>query len=254
MSLRVVNIGSAPNTGEGDTLRNGMNKVNLNFTDIENHIANAVTTSDLSTSSSSNTVVQRDTDGNFSANTITSNIIGNVSGSADRLANSITLTANGDVSGSTIFDGSTDFILDLTIANSSQLQAETGTNNSTFMTPLRTKQLIENGTHTLKNGLLYDADDDGTFNTGTTYTPDPTTSSFKKINNAGNFTIQAPSISESYFLAIYVNNISGSGTISFSGFDFVDVPPPPASGTTTSYCISITKVHTFIQAILSRVT
>lgn len=34
MSKRVVNIGSAPNDGTGDSLRDGMNKINENFTEI----------------------------------------------------------------------------------------------------------------------------------------------------------------------------------------------------------------------------
>jgi hypothetical protein len=43
MSKRIVNIGSAPNDGTGDSLRNGMDKINQNFTEIYNTFGNGTT-------------------------------------------------------------------------------------------------------------------------------------------------------------------------------------------------------------------
>ena len=58
-----------------------------------------------SVSNTANTLVQRDTDGNFSAGTITGTLIGN-SATSSRLASSRQLQLAGDVEGSQIFDGS----------------------------------------------------------------------------------------------------------------------------------------------------
>ena len=58
-----------------------------------------------STSNTANTLVQRDADGNFSAGTITSTLIGNAS-TASRLASTRQIQLAGDLTGSNLFDGS----------------------------------------------------------------------------------------------------------------------------------------------------
>ena len=58
-----------------------------------------------STSNTANTLVQRDADGNFSAGTITSTLIGNAS-TASRLASTRQIQLAGDLTGSGLFDGS----------------------------------------------------------------------------------------------------------------------------------------------------
>ena len=58
-----------------------------------------------STSNTANTLVQRDTDGNFSAGTITATLIGNASTSS-RLASTRQIQLSDDVQGSGVFDGS----------------------------------------------------------------------------------------------------------------------------------------------------
>ena len=69
-----------------------------------------------STSNTANTLVQRDADGNFSAGTITSTIIGN-SSTASRLASARQITLSDDIVGSGVFDGSAN----LTISTGLQL-------------------------------------------------------------------------------------------------------------------------------------
>jgi len=69
-----------------------------------------------STSNTANTLVQRDADGNFSAGTITSTLIGNASTSS-RLASARQLTLSDDIVGSGVFDGSAN----LTISTGLQL-------------------------------------------------------------------------------------------------------------------------------------
>ncbi len=63
-----------------------------------------------SVSNTANTLVQRDADGNFSAGTITATIIGNAS-TAARLASSRQITLGQDLTGSAIFDGSTNITI-----------------------------------------------------------------------------------------------------------------------------------------------
>ena len=69
-----------------------------------------------STSNTANTLVQRDADGNFSAGTITSTIIGN-SSTASSLASARQITLSDDIVGSGVFDGSAN----LTISTGLQL-------------------------------------------------------------------------------------------------------------------------------------
>jgi hypothetical protein len=64
------------------------------------------------------------------------------------------------------------------------------------------------------------ADNDGTFSTGT-YTPTPADGNFKRILNAGAFTLAAPSASGDYTLIIQITNDTGAGAITMSGFSKV---------------------------------
>ena len=67
-----------------------------------------------SVSNTANTLVQRDTDGNFSAGTITATLIGN-SATSSRLASSRQIQIAGDVEGSQIFDGSQNITITSTL-------------------------------------------------------------------------------------------------------------------------------------------
>ena len=67
-------------------------------------------------SNTPNTLVKRDQNGNFSATTINANLNGNAS-SADKWSSQRTLTITGDVSGSTVIDGTADASISATIIN-----------------------------------------------------------------------------------------------------------------------------------------
>ena len=67
-----------------------------------------------SVSNTANTLVQRDADGNFSAGTITATLIGNAS-TAARLASSRQITLGDDLTGSAIFDGSTNITINASL-------------------------------------------------------------------------------------------------------------------------------------------
>lgn len=69
-------------------------------------------------------------------------------------------------------------------------------------------------------GITAANDDDGTFSSGT-YTPSPVGGNFKSINNAGAFTLAAPSAAGVYTLIVEVTNITGAGVITLSGFSRV---------------------------------
>jgi hypothetical protein len=87
---------------------------------------------------------------------------------------------------------------------------------------------------------------DGTKSTGT-YTPTPVGGNFKRIVNAGAFTLAAPSASGDYTLVIQVTNAAGAGAITFSGFS----KHAGDTLTTTSgddFLIYITKVNGFTFA------
>lgn len=62
---------------------------------------------------------------------------------AQKWAESITLTLAGDARGSVNIDGSGNVSLTVTVNKATQAEAETGENNTRFMTPLRTKQLVD---------------------------------------------------------------------------------------------------------------
>lgn len=70
-----------------------------------------------SSSNVANTIVQRDSSGNFSAGTVTATLNGNAS-TATKLQTARTISLSGDVSGSTSFDGSSNVAITTTLANS----------------------------------------------------------------------------------------------------------------------------------------
>ena len=79
-----------------------------------------------STSNTANTLVQRDADGNFSAGTITSTLIGNAS-TATRLASTRQIQLSGDVQSSGVFDGSANLTLNSALGLVSTLPHYDGT-------------------------------------------------------------------------------------------------------------------------------
>ena len=82
-----------------------------------------------STSNTANTLVQRDTDGNFAAATITATLIGNASTST-RLASSRQIQVTGDLTGSELFDGSQNISIDATLNLLSSLPHHDNTDSS----------------------------------------------------------------------------------------------------------------------------
>ena len=77
-----------------------------------------------------NTVVKRNGDGDFAAGEITADLVGNVTGNADTataLETSRKIELQGDVSGNTMFDGSGDAIISVTLNGSFATDAEVAT-------------------------------------------------------------------------------------------------------------------------------
>ena len=86
-----------------------------------------------STSNTANTLVQRDTDGNFSAGTITATLIGNAS-TAARLASTRQIQLSQDITASGVFDGSANLNLnaELTLVSTLPHYDGTGTPTATY--------------------------------------------------------------------------------------------------------------------------
>jgi len=83
---------------------------------------------DATNTNTSNKIVKRDANGDFSARTITATLSGNATSSttAERLQTSRTITLDGDLTGNVSFDGSQDITLNATIAaNSIELGSDT---------------------------------------------------------------------------------------------------------------------------------
>jgi len=83
-----------------------------------------------STSNTANTLVQRDADGNFSAGTITSTLIGNAS-TASRLASTRQIQLAQDLTGSGLFDGSSNLSINAELNLISTLPHYDGTSTPT---------------------------------------------------------------------------------------------------------------------------
>ena len=127
-----------------------------------------------STSNTANTLVQRDADGNFSAGTITSTVIGN-SSTASRLASSRQIQLSNEVTASGVFDGSTNLNLSAELALVSTLPHYDGTSSPSGTynkVTVDAKGRITNAQDftTSNNGTLADYGLDGT-NEGTSAQP-----------------------------------------------------------------------------------
>ena len=83
-----------------------------------------------STSSTANTLVQRDADGNFAAGTITATLIGNAS-TASRLSSSRQIQLSQDITGSAVFDGSQNITINAEFGLVTTLPHYDGTNTAT---------------------------------------------------------------------------------------------------------------------------
>lgn len=106
--------------------------------------------------------------------------------------------------------------------------------------------ITASGPVTVPDSVTSTADNDGTFSSGT-YTPTPVGGNFKRILNAGAFTLAAPTAVGDYTLIIQITNDTGAGIISNSGFNRVSGD----SFTTTvgdDFFVFITKCNGFISA------
>jgi hypothetical protein len=74
------------------------------------------------------------------------------------------------------------------------------------------------GSIKVADAVTTDADNDGTFTTGT-YTPTPLGGNMKRIVNGGAFTLAAPTLAGDYTLVIQITNNASAGAITLSGFD-----------------------------------
>ncbi|MFN7583966.1 MAG: hypothetical protein ACK5P0_01255 [bacterium] len=101
-------------------------------TDDQNYIVNLIGGTATS-ANEANKVVKRDANGDFSAGTVTADLVGDVTGNADTataLETSRTITLGGDLSGSVSFDGTANVTLTATVASSFATDAEVATAKS----------------------------------------------------------------------------------------------------------------------------
>lgn len=95
-------------------------------------------------------------------------------------------------------------------------------------------------------GVRANTSSDGTKSSGT-YTPSPNGGNIKTIDNAGAFTLAAPSVSDSYTMIIQITNVSGAGAITLSGFSRI-VGNPFTTTVGDDFFVYITKVGSFTLA------
>lgn len=103
----------------GTSTIDGSSDVSLSITvadNSHNHISSNIT--DATNNNTANTIVQRDSSGDFSANIITAALSGNAS-TASKLFTSRSISFSGDVSGSTVFDGSEDKTINIDVVDNS---------------------------------------------------------------------------------------------------------------------------------------
>jgi hypothetical protein len=149
-----------------------------------------------------------------------------------------------------ILDGVTSTAAELNILDG--VTATTAEINYLDITTLGTSQASKvvtaavDGSIKVADAVTTDADNDGTFTTGT-YTPTPLGGNMKRIVNGGAFTLAAPSAAGDYTLVIQITNTTGAGAITLSGFS-------KTSGdlfTTTNghdFFVYITKCNAFTLA------
>ena len=98
-------------------------------TDDQNYIIGLIGGS-ATAAATADTVVLRDANGDFAANEITADVVGNVTGNADTssaLATARTISISGDATGSVSFDGSGDAAIAVTLASSFATDTEVAT-------------------------------------------------------------------------------------------------------------------------------
>lgn len=103
---------------------------------------------------------------------------------------------------------------------------------ASYASLIATNQTVTGGA----NATPYDI---GSLSGGTTYTPNCANGPLQRVNNAGNFTLAIPSFDSS--CQILVTNVSGAGTITFSG--------QWSAGVNTGDTVDTTNGHHFILSI-----
>jgi len=104
------------------------------------------------------------------------------------------------------------------------------------------------GANTVASGgsVTMTAANDGAISAGT-YTPSPIYGNMKYITNAGSFTLAAPSESGDYTMIIQITNVTGAGTITFSGFS-KNTGSPFTTTVGSGFMVYITKLNGFTIA------
>jgi hypothetical protein len=118
-------------TGSNSATFSGANRTSLNGTAISTGtVANARTTA--ASANGASTIVARDASGNFSANTITANVTGSISGSAASLTNAQNFQISGGATAANVsFNGTAAVNLNVTAMNASVINAGTLANART---------------------------------------------------------------------------------------------------------------------------
>lgn len=102
------------------------------------------------------------------------------------------------------------------------------------------------GAISFTGSMVSTADNDGTFSTGT-YAPTPVGGNFKRIVNAGAFTLAAPTVAGDYTMVIQISNTTGAGAITLSGFTSTDGYPFTLTST-HKFLVYVTKVNGLTHA------
>lgn len=102
-----------------------------------------------------------------------------------------------------------------------QAEAETGTDNSKYMTPLRTHQAVEAALSNVSFPVVASSYNGGTKTTGT-FTPDVANGNSQEVINGGAFTLAAPTTSGVYTMMVKITNNASAGAVTLSGFDVLE--------------------------------
>lgn len=133
-----------------------------------------------------------------------------------------------------------------TMANALAAKAELVHDHNGVYEPVDAQILRADTDQNLAAGYTATADDDGTISSGT-YTPAPSDGNFKRIINAGAFTLAAPTAGGDYALIIQITNSASAGAITLSGFSKTG----GEALTTTdgdNFFVYITRVNGFVSA------
>lgn len=247
MVQQVVNVGSAPNDGNGDTLRNGMIKINANFTEVyTTHVMTGMLTVGNSTVNSSISNAVGYSFGNstviFTANNsllnmgnsfiVNSSLVNasanlNVGGAINvanyLFVNSTVLTVNGSANaasftvGSNLVGNTTGLYLTGVINAASHTVGSNLIGNSTGLYHTGT---INAATHSVGSNLV--ANSSGVYHTGTVNSASHTVGSNLVANSSG---VYHSGLVNSSSLAV-----GGKLTVNSSLFSFGDALPVQANG------------------------